>query len=200
MLESFVPNDKIVLKKNPELLRRRQRRDRRGAVAALRGPLGVPAPLRGRRGPDLRRRPGRADGLHEGEAAGAAPDRALSRRLLPAGEDDEGEVRRPAGAPGDLDADRPRLHRRRGLAGHHAAGLLAGAAGDRQLRRRAAGARPMPPTTCSTARTRRWRSSRRPASIRRRWRSSSATTRRRTTATPWRRWRTSSPTSASSRR
>ena len=125
----------------PQLLRRRQRHDRRGAVAAVRGPLGVPAPLRGGRGADLRRRPGRADGLHEGEAAGAAPDRALSRRLLPAGEDDQGEVRRPAGAPGDLDADRPRLHRRRGLAGHHAAGLLAGAAGDRQLRREPADAR-----------------------------------------------------------
>ena len=72
MLESFVPNDKIVLKKNPNYYDAANVTDRRGAVAALRGPLGVPAPLRGGRGADLRRRPGRADGLHEGEAAGAA--------------------------------------------------------------------------------------------------------------------------------
>ena len=95
-------------------------------------------------------------------------DRALSRRLLPAGEDRQGEVRRPAGAPGDLDADRPRLHRRRGLAGDDAAGLRAGAAGDRQLRRGRARARLCRRWTCSTARTRRSSSSRRPGSIRRR--------------------------------
>ena len=51
------------------------------------------------------------------------------------------KLRRPAGAPGDLDADRPRLHRRRGLAGDDAAGLCAGAAGHRQLRREPARAR-----------------------------------------------------------
>ena len=72
---------------------------------------------------------------------------------------DEGEVRRPAGAPGDLDADRPRLHRRRGLAGDDAAGLFAGAAGHRQLRREPARARLRRRWTCSTARTRRSSSS-----------------------------------------
>ena len=47
-------------------------------------------------------------------------------------------------------------------------GLLAGAAGHRQLRRDAAAARLCRGRTCSTARTRRWRCSRRPASTRRR--------------------------------
>ena len=200
MLESFVPNDKIVLKKNPNYYDAANitidevqwlpfedrsaclRRFEAGEVLIC---ADVPAEQMAYMKEKLP------------EQLRIAP--YLGAYYLPV-KTTQGEVRRPAGAPGDLHAHRPRLHRQRGLAGNDAAGLFAGAAGDRQLCREPAGARlcrRRPPRPRGRGAR---RSSRRRASIRRRWRSSSATTRRRTTATPWRRWRTSSPTSASSRR
>ena len=56
MLESFVPNDKIVLKKNPNYYDAANVQIDDDRVDALRGPLGLPAPLRGRRGAHLLRR------------------------------------------------------------------------------------------------------------------------------------------------
>jgi oligopeptide transport system substrate-binding protein len=141
MLESFTPERQDRPAEEPRVPRCRERRHRRDLLHPLRGPFGLPAPLRGGRGAHLLGRAGRADGLHAREPPRGAAHRAVSGRLLPAREDREGRPFRSARPAGDVDGHRPRLHRRSGLAGDDAARLFADPAGHRQLRGGCAAAR-----------------------------------------------------------